>query len=82
MVGRRRGLSSRTTGRPKRAKSDRRLAKLIGRVASFGYFLVSVAFHRGYFEYLPAGARVWLEGRAGGEQDYRGVGRQQETTTQ
>lgn len=37
------------------------LGKFTGWVASAGYFLLSVALHRGYFEYLPSGAKVWLE---------------------
>lgn len=40
------------------------LGKLTGWVASAGYFLLSVAFHRGYFEYLPPGAKAWLERKA------------------
>lgn len=37
------------------------LGKFVGWVASAGYFLLSVALHRGYFEYLPSGPEVWLE---------------------
>lgn len=43
------------------------LGKLTGWVASAGYLLLSVAFHRGYFEYLPPGAKAWLERKAGNQ---------------
>ncbi len=41
------------------------LGKFTGWVASFLYFLLSVTFERGYFEYLPSGAKVWLERKIG-----------------
>lgn len=45
------------------------LAKFTGSVASAGYFLLSVALHRGYFEYLPSGAKVWMEKKVRGRVD-------------
>lgn len=45
------------------------LAKFTGSVASAGYVLLSVALHRGYIEYLPSGAKVWMEKKVRGRVD-------------
>jgi hypothetical protein len=45
------------------------LGTLGGWVASAGYFLLSVVFHRGYFDYLPTGAKVWVERKVWSQAD-------------
>ena len=45
------------------------LARMGGWAASAGYFLLSVVFHRGYFDYLPTEAKVWVERKVGSQAD-------------